>query len=79
MTPRSLSHLILLTAASLSLCFALRTDSRTNEIARSVTIYRDTYGVPHVYGPTTQVWYSVSCMNKLKIISRRSRKTTFVL
>lgn len=22
------------------------------EIARSVTIYRDTYGVPHVYGPT---------------------------
>jgi acyl-homoserine lactone acylase PvdQ len=21
-------------------------------LARSVTIYRDTYGVPHVYGPT---------------------------
>jgi acyl-homoserine-lactone acylase len=52
MTPKSLSLLILLTAANLPLCFALPTDSGTNEIARSVTIYRDTYGVPHVYGPT---------------------------
>jgi|SRR5437868_1260585 len=25
---------------------------RAERIARSVTIYRDTYGVPHVYGPT---------------------------
>jgi len=25
---------------------------RAEKIARSVTIYRDTYGVPHVYGPT---------------------------
>src|SRR5215510_11020238 len=26
--------------------------SQAEKIARSVTIYRDTYGVPHVYGPT---------------------------
>ncbi|HKA19475.1 MAG TPA: acylase [Blastocatellia bacterium] len=26
--------------------------SKAEKIARSVTIYRDTYGVPHVYGPT---------------------------
>jgi penicillin amidase len=25
---------------------------RIEEMARSVTIYRDTYGVPHIYGPT---------------------------
>jgi acyl-homoserine-lactone acylase len=25
---------------------------RMEEMARSVTIYRDTYGVPHIYGPT---------------------------
>jgi acyl-homoserine lactone acylase PvdQ len=52
MTPKSLSLRVLLTAANLPLCFALPTDCGTNEIARSVTIYRDTYGVPHVYGPT---------------------------
>lgn len=27
-------------------------DARLERIARGVTIYRDTYGVPHVYGPT---------------------------
>jgi acyl-homoserine lactone acylase PvdQ len=27
-------------------------DGKLEKIARSVTIYRDTYGVPHVYGPT---------------------------
>jgi acyl-homoserine-lactone acylase len=27
-------------------------DIRAEKIARSVTIYRDTYGVPHIYGPT---------------------------
>jgi acyl-homoserine-lactone acylase len=26
--------------------------ARVEKLARSVTIYRDTYGVPHVYGPT---------------------------
>lgn len=28
------------------------TDDRIEKVARSVTIYRDTYGVPHIYGPT---------------------------
>ena len=27
-------------------------DAKSERIARSVTIYRDSYGVPHVYGPT---------------------------
>jgi len=27
-------------------------DARVEKLARSVTIYRDSYGVPHVYGPT---------------------------
>jgi acyl-homoserine-lactone acylase len=27
-------------------------EARAEKIARSVTIYRDSYGVPHVYGPT---------------------------
>jgi acyl-homoserine-lactone acylase len=27
-------------------------DARAEKIARSVTIYRDSYGVPHIYGPT---------------------------
>lgn len=31
---------------------ALSADARAEKIARSVTIYRDSYGVPHVYGPT---------------------------
>jgi acyl-homoserine lactone acylase PvdQ len=30
----------------------LTLDSNDVQIARSVTIYRDTYGVPHVFGPT---------------------------
>lgn len=32
-------------------------DVRAERIARSVTIYRDSYGVPHIYGPT-----DVSCV-----------------
>src|SRR2546423_4237002 len=27
-------------------------DARVERLAHSVTIYRDSYGVPHVYGPT---------------------------
>ena len=27
-------------------------DAKAEKIARSVTIYRDSYGVPHIYGPT---------------------------
>ena len=30
----------------------LRAGSRAEKLAREVTIYRDTYGVPHIYGPT---------------------------
>src|SRR5437588_674357 len=34
-----------------------RSEAKAEKIARSVTIYRDSYGVPHVYGPT-----DVSCV-----------------
>src|SRR5215510_15158595 len=27
-------------------------DARVERLAHSVTIYRDSYGVPHIYGPT---------------------------
>src|SRR5947208_12916117 len=27
-------------------------EARAEKIARSVTIYRDSYGVPHIYGPS---------------------------
>jgi acyl-homoserine-lactone acylase len=29
-----------------------RSDAKTEKLARSITIYRDSYGVPHIYGPT---------------------------
>src|SRR5713226_2698419 len=29
-----------------------RGDAKAEKLARSVTIYRDNYGVPHIYGPT---------------------------
>src|SRR5215471_10793754 len=32
--------------------FAQEGTARQERIARTVTIYRDTYGVPHIYGPT---------------------------
>ncbi len=35
-----------------SLRKASSAEARAERIARSVTIYRDSYGVPHVYGPT---------------------------
>jgi acyl-homoserine-lactone acylase len=43
---------VLLTLASHGLAARKATDARAERIARSVTIYRDSYGVPHVYGPT---------------------------
>ena len=49
---RTFSLLILLTSTSLCSCLALPGDGKLEEMARSVTIYRDKYGVPHVYGPT---------------------------
>lgn len=48
----SFSLLILFTSTSLCSCLGLSGDGKLEKIARSVTIYRDTYGVPHVYGPT---------------------------
>jgi len=52
MNPRSLSLLILPISVSLCCCLALPTDRNPEALSRSVTIYRDTYGVPHVFGPT---------------------------
>jgi acyl-homoserine lactone acylase PvdQ len=55
----SLLHRLLivaLTLASLSPVLAASAatagDLKPEQIAASVTIYRDTYGVPHIYGPT---------------------------
>jgi acyl-homoserine-lactone acylase len=49
---RNFLLLILLTSTSLFSCWALPGFGKLQKVARSVTIYRDTYGVPHVYGPT---------------------------
>jgi penicillin amidase len=47
---------VLPTLIAVSFCASLegqaRADVKAEKIARSVTIYRDNYGVPHVYGPT---------------------------
>jgi penicillin amidase len=51
-----LIHLVLAAALMSSAASATaKTSARTakaEKIARSVTIYRDSYGVPHIYGPT---------------------------
>jgi len=44
-----ISTLLLL---SLLVTRAEAADARVERLARSVTIYRDNYGVPHVYGPS---------------------------
>lgn len=52
---RSLSAGVLLlglTSRALPAGTEARFDSNLKKIARSVTIYRDTYGVPHIFGPT---------------------------
>src|SRR6188474_1559342 len=38
--------------ASLFVTTVQAADARIERLARSVTIYRDSYGVPHLYGPT---------------------------
>ena len=43
---------ILLTLALLCAASTCLHAAGLEQIARSVTIYRDNYGVPHVYGPT---------------------------
>lgn len=53
-----LMHLALATALMVSAVSTTATaktaarNAKAEKIARSVTIYRDSYGVPHVYGPT---------------------------
>src|SRR6478672_4980456 len=44
--------LVELTSRALPADTETRLDSNLEKIARSVTIYRDTFGVPHVFGPT---------------------------
>src|SRR5215469_14426194 len=42
----------LLFALSVMPILSAATVAHPAELARSVTIYRDTYGVPHIFGPT---------------------------
>ena len=51
-TLRSLSVVALLLTFSAAGFPAAKTDAKIEKIARSVTIYRDAYGVPHIFGPT---------------------------
>ena len=44
--------LMLWALTGVTTCFAQSRDGDLEKFADSVTIYRDTYGVPHVYGPT---------------------------
>ena len=41
-----------LVVAGLCVTTVRAADARVEKLARSVTIYRDSYGVPHIYGPT---------------------------
>jgi acyl-homoserine-lactone acylase len=49
---RILAFLYLILSLSLLRETALSADQTTENLAKSVTIYRDTYGVPHIYGKT---------------------------
>src|ERR1041384_2916980 len=44
--------IIVATLVLLSVPAVQAAEARIERLARSVTIYRDSYGVPHVYGPT---------------------------
>src|SRR5690242_14544114 len=44
--------IIVTTLVLLSVPAVAAADARIERLAHSVTIYRDSYGVPHVYGPT---------------------------
>src|SRR5215813_510125 len=52
MMSRMLLSGILIALSYLPSCFARAANVSVDQTARSVTIYRDAYGVPHVYGPT---------------------------
>ncbi|HKG23168.1 MAG TPA: hypothetical protein VKC34_14820, partial [Blastocatellia bacterium] len=41
-----------ITAGSIPTSQAATASRKVEKLANSVTIYRDSYGVPHVYGPT---------------------------
>src|ERR1700693_4842812 len=47
-----MQRLALLFPIAMACALPAATVSHPAELARSVTIYRDTYGVPHIYGPT---------------------------
>lgn len=47
-----LRHLCGIVVALTLVSPAFSADAQTTKLARSVTIYRDTWGVPHIYGPT---------------------------
>src|ERR1041384_7342142 len=44
--------IIITTLVLLSVPGVAAADARVEGLAHSVTIYRDSYGVPHIYGPT---------------------------
>jgi len=47
-----MKRLCLLPALTVACALAGTTANHPADLARSVTIYRDTYGVPHIFGPT---------------------------
>ncbi|MEK6325756.1 MAG: penicillin acylase family protein [Acidobacteriota bacterium] len=47
-----LAALLVSFALSTSVAAKTSAEARAEKVARSVTIYRDSYGVPHIYGPT---------------------------
>ena len=47
-----MKHLALLLPLAVACALPAATVNHSADIARSVTIYRDTYGVPHIFGPT---------------------------
>jgi len=47
-----MKRFVLLFPLATAWAFAGATINHPGDVARAVTIYRDTYGVPHVYGPT---------------------------
>ena len=51
-------------------------DARIERLARSVTIYHDNYGVPHVYGPTDASCVFGFAYAQAEITSGKLRTTT---
>jgi len=68
-----ISTLLLL---SLLVTRAEAADARVERLARSVTIYHDNYGVPHVYGPTDASCVFGFAYAQAEITSGKLRTTT---